>query len=847
MSGGPSRDRDIGRKWESGASKKRRKAETVMSNQTLSSSMMKYLSKKPCSEVTSFESDESVVQIAEPASESCGSAVIQVSELNKEFESENICETENQEETIHLRRESFVDLDPGKWVFPITDLQRHDLIQNGPYQNLEISDEEYPKDASKRHFSKFHFTRKLSNDETQHRRWLVYSITQDKVYCFPCRLFSHLQTQMVQGGCCDWKDLSRILQRHEQSPGHMGCMFKWMEFHKGIKHGKTIDMENERLIRESQKYWYNLFERLIDIINYLASYNLAFRGHRESYKLDYSGNSGNFMDLFKLLSKYDLTLREHLQRMNEKRLAQHYLSPDIQNELITLMSQSVIEEIIQRVKQAKYYAFMLDCTRDVSRVEQMSIILRFCNSSTGEIEEHFIEFIAVAETTGEYLTNSILQELEKNGLDIQNCRGQGYDNGANMVGINKGVKTRILNINPRAFFTPCGCHSWNLLLIDAANSSITAKTFFGFINKIYVLFSASSKRWELVKSKLKLTLKALSETRWESRIAAVKAIFLQFDDVIDCVNDLKDKDKDSDTLSDCKAILNEIFTFEFVVAVHVWYEILLRVNNISKLWQSVEVNLKGAIDTLCSFCNWIQEYRNTGFEKAVAQARLFVEKSSYEIPTQFKEKRIVRKKRMFGYEHIDEPIQSAEIQFKVDFFITMIDAIIADTECRFESLNEYFKRFGFIYDMNYLKSLSKEDLQKHCNDLDTILREGENSDIQPFELFEELQLFRSNSPDSIKDVKQLIRYILENNLQEIYPNVYITIRIMLTVPVSTASAERSFSKLKLIKNYLRSTMSQERLSALAVLSIEAEIASRLSYDSVLKKFSEAKSRKVRIL
>ncbi|GFW66528.1 zinc finger MYM-type protein 1 [Trichonephila clavipes] len=189
-------------------------------------------------------------------------------------------------------------------------------------------------------------------------------------------------------------------------------------------------------------------------------------------------HSGNFIDLFKLLSKYDLTLREHMQRINEKQLTQHYLSHDIQNELIALMSKSVIEEIIHRVKQAKYYAFLLDCTRDVSRVEQMSIILRFCNSSTGAIEEHFIGFIAFAETTGEYKTNSILQELERNGLDIQNCRGQGYDNGANRVGINKGVRTRILNINPRAFFTPYGCHSWNLLLIDAANSSATAKTFF---------------------------------------------------------------------------------------------------------------------------------------------------------------------------------------------------------------------------------------------------------------------------------------------------------------------------------------------------------------------------------
>ncbi|GFT63851.1 zinc finger MYM-type protein 1 [Trichonephila clavipes] len=76
----------------------------------------------------------------------------------------------------------------------------------------------------------------------------------------------------------------------------------------------------------------------------------------------------------------------------------------------------------------------------------------------------------VTETTGEYLTNAILGEQEKNGLDIENCRGQGYDNGANMVGINSGVKTRILNRNPKALFTPCGCHSLNLSFVEAANS-----------------------------------------------------------------------------------------------------------------------------------------------------------------------------------------------------------------------------------------------------------------------------------------------------------------------------------------------------------------------------------------
>ena len=171
-----------------------------------------------------------------------------------------------------------------------------------------------------------------------------------------------------------------------------------------------------------------------------------------------------------------------------------------------------------------------------------------------------------------------------------------------------------------------------------------------------------------------------------------------------------------------------------------WYEILLHVNNISKLWQSIQVNLKVAVDTLRSFCTWIQEFRDTGFEKSVVDTQLFVEKSAYEIESQFKEKRIVRKKRMFGYEHMDEPLQSAEIQYKVHFFNTMIDTVIVDTECRFKTLNEYFDRFGFIYDINDLKFLSKEDLLKHCNDLGTILWEGENSDIDPFELYEELQI-----------------------------------------------------------------------------------------------------------
>ena len=73
--------------------------------------------------------------------------------------------------------------------------------------------------------------------------------------------------------------------------------------------------------------------------------------------------------------------------------------------------------------------------------------------------------------------------------------------------------------------------------------------------------------------------------------------------------------------------------------------------------------------------------------------------------------------------------------------------------------------------------------------------------------------------------------------------MWVALRILLTIPVTVASAERSFSKLKLIKTYLRSTMSDERLSSLAVLSIENAIAHELDVTEVVRKFAETKARK----
>ena len=77
-----------------------------------------------------------------------------------------------------------------------------------------------------------------------------------------------------------------------------------------------------------------------------------------------------------------------------------------------------------------------------------------------------------------------------------------------------------------------------------------------------------------------------------------------------------------------------------------------------------------------------------------------------------------------------------------------------------------------------------------------------------------------------------------------FPNICIVYRILLTIHVIVVSTYRSFSKLKLIKSYLRSIMSQERLSGLAILSIENEMLEKLEYKNLINQFVSRKARKI---
>jgi hypothetical protein len=159
---------------------------------------------------------------------------------------------------------------------------------------------------------------------------------------------------------------------------------------------------------------------------------------------------------------------------------------------------------------------------------------------------------------------------------------------------------------------------------------------------------------------------------------------------------------------------------------------------------------------------------------------------------------------------------------------------------RFSQLESFNNNFGFLYRINKIKFMKKEELRKCCHDLQNVLTDGELKDIDGYELYEELLIFCTMISEETTAFQALT--VLKKCCGS-FPNISIALRIILSIPVTSAGAERSFSKLKIIKNYLKNTLSQCKLTSLATLSIEQEICDSLDFNELIEIFAAAKARK----
>nr|XP_047129443.1 uncharacterized protein LOC124809403 [Hydra vulgaris]XP_047129444.1 uncharacterized protein LOC124809404 [Hydra vulgaris] len=159
----------------------------------------------------------------------------------------------------------------------------------------------------------------------------------------------------------------------------------------------------------------------------------------------------------------------------------------------------------------------------------------------------------------------------------------------------------------------------------------------------------------------------------------------------------------------------------------------------------------------------------------------------------------------------------------------------------FLKLVELLSEFDLVMEEHIRRGQRESD---KC--LEFILSVENETDINANDLREELRDVSRMLPYSTKPF-DVLNYLCQNRLISLYPNTVVALRILLTLPVSVASGERSFSKLKLIKNYLRSSIGQTKLKNLALISIESAMASTLDYTSVINKFAKVKVRRVKLV
>ena len=320
-------------------------------------------------------------------------------------------------------------------------------------------------------FKKEHFYRVLTNGETIKRNWMLYSETTVMAYCFICKLFADHEAHFTCG-FNDWMHIDR-LHEYENCESHRNASLSTASFkteNVRVDHGLLLQIDKEKVYRRA------VLERVEAVVKFLCERGLPQRGGNEVFG---SSQNENFRGLLELLAQFDDFLADYICRFgNSGKGVPSYLSSTICDEFVQLMAMEVTTKIAIEVKKAKYYSITVDSTPDVTHVDQLTFTIRYVQDD-GTIVEMFLKFI---DSNGQHdaksIINHILRTLTEYEINLDNCRGQNYDNASNLPGKYTGVQTRLKALNPLIHYIPCSAHSLNLIGSCAAESCINAVSFF---------------------------------------------------------------------------------------------------------------------------------------------------------------------------------------------------------------------------------------------------------------------------------------------------------------------------------------------------------------------------------
>ncbi|XP_053147367.1 uncharacterized protein LOC128343036 [Hemicordylus capensis] len=680
------------------------------------------------------------------------------------------------------------------------------------------------------------------------RPWLVYSPSKKSAFCFCCLLYSRSVDQSSleqESGFNHWEAPERI-SVHENAKNHRECFLQWKEMERNVAGNRgLIEVELRSQIEKEKQRWRDILTRILSCIKYLATENLALQGYGESLQLDKDDSSvEDFLGLVKVMATYDPVLKEHLTYVESHPGSPSYLSLAVQNEFIHLMASTVRQSLLRRIRKAKYYGLMFDWTPDQAHCEQVSEVVRYVEvdfeRKTVHVRESFLGFIQVSQKDAESLVEEILKQLEKDKMELQDCRSQCYDNAAVMARHRSGVCQRISEKNNLAVSVNCDNHSLNLVGVHTAKQDLTMAMFFGTIEAIYMFFSRSTQYWEKLKNAVPVVVKLESETRWSSRTEAVKPVNNHLEEILQVLQDMiDDEDEYVETRSDAMQLHDCMLTYDFLTLLGFWNKVLIQIDSVQKRLRNPSMNFHDAALDLKALRDHFDDEREVLVSESLEVGLGLCQEWDVDF-----ERRPRLKKRMPGEKSRDAGLTAREEMESV--MKGTLGHLHREMDERFTHLHDTDARFGFLLDIEGLcYSADRNDLKKNCENFCKLY----SSDVDE-ELYEEIldwrMLLSRRTNMKISKPEELLEFIVQYGDESVFPNLRIAIQIMLTIAVSIPGCERSFSKLELILSYLRDSMGQGRVCDLALLSVEREEMEKTDFDPIIDQFASVKARMMQL-
>lgn len=694
------------------------------------------------------------------------------------------------------------------------------------------------------------------------RKWLVFSPLKQGLFCIYCVLFCPEEVghnkgvaaqKFVRKPVTSYSKLfgkEGSLATHEKAQYHTDSIRASQNLIRILENpqDEIINQLNTQRLEQVAENRARL-RPIIETVIFLGRQNIPLRGHRDDGVLDEDAlpsNEGNFRELlkFKVASGDDI-LKMHLATAEARAT---YIGKNTQNDIIKSCEEEITSVILERVREAGYYAILFDETTDVSHIEQMSFSIRYIYK--GKIHEDFLKFIdcysspditvsdlGERKLSGKALGRMVLNIMNELSLNLDLCVGIGTDNCTVMSSELVGAVKEVIEEAKNARRVPCYNHALNNSLAKS-NSVANVRNTVGTMKSVISFFNTSAKKNIVMKNMIDGQLKSLCETRWVERHDGILQFRTYFKEIVKILNNIS-KWGETNTSSTASSLAHSLCTPQFILSTFSLVDILEITLPISQKLQKPDLDLHRASKVVQNTLYTLEMKRidaDSAFSGVFEEASELAEAADVELKApRTAGRQIHRENHAAG---------SAKEYFKRCIYIPLLDNICADFKERFA--DSTLQCFGLRYLMPSILLSEDVDLEKKKKKLEEVLDEFspllfEDKNLLKLKFRGELCLW-INQWKSEECIPDTVMDLLNSCDEDLYPTITSLLKILATLPVSVASAERSFSTLRRVKTWLRSRMTEERLSGLCLMHVHKDI--HIDIGKIIDRFSKSKNRRL---